>query len=87
VPPHTNCMGAPVSGTLYESLAGNNPQAAAAILAGGGPHLTHGQLQELLVGFAQALSDSGIRPGNTVTITDLNTVRSGYLGWLAGKVV
>jgi len=44
--------------------------------AGGGPRITRGQLLELSTRFAATLRASGIKPGDTVNIADVNTVRT-----------
>ena len=43
--------------------------------AGDGPHITRGQLLDLATRFAATLRASGIKPGDTVNIADVNTVR------------
>ena len=42
--------------------------------AGGGPHITRGQLLELAIQFGATLRASGIKPGDTVNVADVNTV-------------
>jgi acyl-CoA synthetase (AMP-forming)/AMP-acid ligase II len=41
---------------------------------GGGPHVTRSQLLQQVVQFAGVLKASGIRPGDTVSLADTNTV-------------
>lgn len=43
--------------------------------AGGGPTLSRSQLQQQVARFASVLKASGIRPGDTVSLADTNTVR------------
>ena len=64
---------APQLTTMPDVLAGE--ESLPAIFVGsGGPSFTRGDLQHLVVQFAETLRKSGIKPGDTITIADLNTV-------------
>lgn len=69
---------APQLSTLPDVLAGSD--GSPAILGGsGGPSFTRGELNALVIHFAESLRASGIKPGDVITIADANTVR-GYEG-------
>lgn len=61
------------SGTLLDVLSGSG-DATAIVCANGGPRLTRQQLQGLCTVVANALRRAGLKPGDAVTIADLNTV-------------
>lgn len=59
--------------TLADVLKGNS-KATGVICAGGGPTYTRGQLEERIKYVANLLRNSGIKPGDTVSIAKANTV-------------
>ncbi len=67
---------APQLTTMPDVLAGN--ESSPAIYVGsGGPSFTRGDLHRLAIQFAETLRQSGTKPGDTITIADLNTVSAG----------
>lgn len=63
---------APVQ-TLADVLKGNN-NAPGVVCAGGGPAYSRGQLETRIIYTANLLRNSGINPGDTVSIAKANTV-------------
>jgi acyl-CoA synthetase (AMP-forming)/AMP-acid ligase II len=59
--------------TLLDALQAS-PKATAIFCTAGGPRLTYSELQIEAVRIAATLRNSGIRPGDTVSIADTNTV-------------
>jgi acyl-CoA synthetase (AMP-forming)/AMP-acid ligase II len=64
--------------TTADVLAGS-PDAPAIYVGSGGAEFSRGQLLSLATQFAVTLRDSGIQPGDVVTIAEANTVRRA--GW------
>ena len=64
---------APVQ-TLADVLKGNG-NAPGVVCAGGGPAYSRGQLETRIKYTANLLRNSGIKPGDTVSIAKANTVR------------
>ena len=64
---------APVQ-TLADVLKGNG-DAPGVVCAGGGPAYSRGQLENRIKYTANLLRNSGIKPGDTVSIAKTNTVR------------
>ena len=62
--------------TLADVLKGNS-NSPGVICAGGGPAFSRGQLEGKIKYVANLLRNSGIKPGDTVSIAKANTVRSG----------
>lgn len=59
--------------TLAEVLKGRS-EALGVVCAGGGPSFTRGDLQQRIHYVASLLRNSGIKPGDTVSIAKANTV-------------
>ena len=68
--------------TLADVLKGNS-KATGVICAGGGPTYTRGQLEERIKYVANLLRNSGIKPGDTVSIAKANTVSGDCAVWAA----
>ncbi len=60
--------------TLPDVLKGDD-SSPAIFVGGGGPAFTRGNLNQLIVEFAETLRKSGIKPGDVITIAETNTVR------------
>lgn len=60
--------------TLADVLKGNS-EALGVVCAGGGPVYNRGQLEIRIKYLASLLRNSGIQPGDTVSIAKTNTVR------------
>ncbi len=67
---------APAS-TLLQVLQGSE-HAPALTIASGGPTLSRKTLLQLCIDFANSIKAAGLRPGDVVTIADLNTVGCEY---------
>ncbi len=59
--------------TLVDVLKGNS-DAPGVVCAGGGPAYSRGQLEHRIKFVAKLLRNSGIKPGDTVSIAKANTV-------------
>lgn len=64
--------------TLADVLKGNS-DASGVVCAGGGPTFSRGQLEGRIKFTANLLRNSGIKPGDTVSIAKANTVGGCYL--------
>ncbi len=60
--------------TLVDVLEGSD-DALAIQVGSGGARITRSEFRKLVVQTANTLQDSGVRPGDTITIADANTVR------------
>lgn len=74
-----------MTGQTLVSVLQGSPSSPAIVVGSNGPTLTRGQLLALAEQFAQSLRESGIRPGDVVTIVDANTVRRRGGVWSASR--